>query len=120
MKDPALNKLPECPSCGGQDPDEMLLPYCSVVCRTLGIRGLGWRTGPYRIVDQKTGVVLAMGPHLDLSPEGLGTLVVQAKSARRGHSSQLRQAAKSEQAKQSIGGPFSIPGVENIGVGGLP
>ena len=116
------NSEVRCPSCGSKDLDEVLRPYCSVVCRYLGIRGLGWRINPYRIVDMDTNVVLAGGPQFDLSANGTSELVIKAKAVRRGHKrlSEVQEGAKSEQAKRSIVGSFSIPGVENIGVGGLP
>jgi endogenous inhibitor of DNA gyrase (YacG/DUF329 family) len=107
-----------CPSCNGKDPDDFLRPYCSVVCRRLACYGLGWRTEPYRIVDLQTGVVVAAGPYFDLSSDGIGELVLEAKAARRRkarmQSSEFQEVSPMEQMKSSIEGSFSIPGVKNV------
>jgi hypothetical protein len=63
-----------CVSCGGTYRDRRLNPFCSIVCRTLGQAGLGWRLNPYRIVDLESGIVLSTGPRFDLTPKGLAYL----------------------------------------------
>lgn len=114
MENSEAVKQPKCPACGRKDQDKLLLPYCSVFCRVLGTRGLGWRTNPCRIVDLETRVILTQGRQFDLSGPGLSDLVVRANAIRRTHRlKQLREAAELEQIKRSAGGSFSIPGPEN-------
>ena len=76
-------KSAECRSCGETYRDQRLEPYCSIVCRTLGQAGLGWRLNPYRVVDLESGIVLTTGPRFDLTPEGLTYLQRLAERLRR-------------------------------------
>jgi endogenous inhibitor of DNA gyrase (YacG/DUF329 family) len=56
-----------CPVCGGHEMDDLLRPYCSVVCRALGRFGLSWRTNPYRIVvSSHPYLIVQAGPNFDL------------------------------------------------------
>ena len=71
-----------CRSCGEACPDKRLKPFCSIVCRTLGQAGFGWRLNPYRIVDLESGMVLTSGPRFDLTPRGLGYLQELAERLR--------------------------------------
>jgi hypothetical protein len=64
-------KTTGCLACEGTYRDKRLQPFCSIVCRTLGQAGMGWRLNPYRIVDLETGMVLTTGPRFDLTPRGL-------------------------------------------------
>ena len=52
----------------------MFRPYCSVVCRALGLAGLAWRTKPYRIVDLQSGDPVNPGPTFDLTMKGITEL----------------------------------------------
>ena len=102
-----------CPACGSLDIDKFVRPYCSCMCRSLGIRGLLWRTNPYRVIDMETRTVLAQGPYINLSPGGLSELVIRAKAIRRAQKLRLlRKVTELEQINRSIGGSFSIPGLE--------
>ena len=62
----------------------------------------------------ETHTVLAQGPHINLSPGGLSELVIRAKAMSRAQKLRLlREVTELEQNKRSIGGSFSILGVEN-------
>ena len=71
-----------CGSCGEACQDKRLKPFCSIVCRTLGQKGLGWRLNPCRIVDLESGMVLTSGPRFDLTPRGLAYLLELAERLR--------------------------------------
>jgi len=78
-------KTARCPSCTekiDRRRDRLLLPYCNIVCRTLGNAGLGWRLCPYRIVDFKSGTVLTTGPVFDLTANGIEALQKKAEHVR--------------------------------------
>src|SRR5690348_5983154 len=110
MEQPKTETYPACPCCGEPICETALPPYCCVVCRSLGVRELGWRMNPIRVIDLETQEILARGPHLDLSYAGLSDLVVKAQFARRHRVRQLREAAQMEQLKRSVEGSFSISG----------
>ena len=61
----------QCASCGGKGIQASLRPYCSVVCRTLGLAGLAWRSDPYQIIDIRSGDQVGAGPTFDLTTKGI-------------------------------------------------
>ena len=66
QKPKAMNET-RCPACDSPDLDDLLLPYCSLVCRRLGRLGLGWRPWPYRIVvASHPYLIVQTGPGFDL------------------------------------------------------
>ena len=60
-----------CASCNGHGLPQMFRPYCSVVCRALGLAGLAWRTKPYRVVDLQSGDPVSPGIDFDLTTRGI-------------------------------------------------
>ena len=75
-------KIKGCASCWEKYRERLLRPFCSIVCRTLGQAGFGWRLNPCRIVDLASGLVISAGPRFDLAPRGLAQLQKQAKGLR--------------------------------------
>jgi hypothetical protein len=71
-----------CPCCAEKGLDRRLKPYCSIVCRTLGQAGLGWRRNPYRIVDLQSGATLSTGPGFGLTLKGIADLQRKAERLR--------------------------------------
>jgi hypothetical protein len=72
MSDPKNMSQTCCTSCGSHELEDVLRPYCSVVCRTLGRFGLGWRADPYRIVvGSHPHLVVQAGPSFDLRESAL-------------------------------------------------
>jgi hypothetical protein len=67
-----------CVSCDGNALPKSLQPYCSVVCRALGLAGLAWRTKPYRVVDLHSGDPVNLGPSFDLTMKGMTELQKQS------------------------------------------
>jgi hypothetical protein len=116
-KSKSLNEIP-CPTCGSHDLDDLLRPYCSVVCRALGCFGLGWKTNPYRIVvGSHPHLVVQAGPSFDLRELVLKgarerALATERKRRQRAGGS-LPDVTPNKQSNASISRSFSIPRVEN-------
>jgi endogenous inhibitor of DNA gyrase (YacG/DUF329 family) len=76
------SKSIRCPACGGKPDRNPLRPYCSIVCRVLGLQELQWNVDTYRISDAKTGEVLTTAPSFNLTPEGISELKRKAERLR--------------------------------------
>ena len=107
-----------CPACGSPDLEDLLLPYCSMVCRRLGRLGLGWRTQPYRVVvASHPHLIVQTGPRFDLRESVLKgardrALATERKRKQR-RVERLQDVTPTAEHTASIGAPFVIPGVEN-------
>ena len=118
MPKPKVKSKARCPACGKPDPDDLLLPYCSLVCRRLGRLGLGWRTGPYRIVvASHPYLIVQTGPGFDLRESVLKGVRDRAlateRKRRQRRAERLRDVTPMAQSNASIGGITGVLGVEN-------
>jgi hypothetical protein len=120
MTKPKAVTEPCCPSCLSPEVEDTLIPYCSYVCRLLGRYGLGWRTNPYHIVvATHPHLIVQPGPDFDLRESALKGARERTLATERKHRQRDRDSAQdvtpTEQDNASIGVPFAIPGVENVG-----
>ena len=121
-KPKAMNET-RCPACGHPDLDDLLLPYCSLVCRRLGRLGLDWRPWPYRIVvASHPYLIVQAGPGFDLRESvlrgardrALATERKRGQRARLRTSPMSRAVTPTEQHSAVIQGPDDLLGVEKI------
>ena len=119
MPKPKFMNETRCPVCGHPDLDDLLLPYCSMVCRRLGRLGLGWRTWPYRIVvASHPYLIVQTGPGFDLRESVLRGARDRAfateRKRRQRRIERLRDVTPTAQDNASIGVPPTALAAENL------